>query len=211
MSKIQDKNYIYIFSACLFSCIFYLVFEYIFTDGQMGVPLDDTWIHFQFADNFAKGYFFQYNPGEYTAGTTSPLYVIVLGSMSYIIKNFIINSVLLSSVFYLLSCIFIYKISLLVLKNDNSLKGLLISSKITPEFISLSLLFLLHSPEELSGLLCQEWKRQCLYFFAFLVFIITLKIFSRENSVYFRHCSFLWLQFHGLKDYYYSDYICLIF
>jgi len=137
MNKIQDKNYIYIFSTCLFSCIFYLVFEYIFTDGQMGVPLDDTWIHFQFADNFAKGYFFQYNPGEYTAGTTSPLYVIVLGSMSYIIKNFIINSVFLSSVFYLLSCIFIYKISLLVLKNDNSLKGLLNSSKITPEFISL--------------------------------------------------------------------------
>lgn len=137
MNKIQDKNYIYIFSACLLSCVFYLVFEYIFTNGQMGVPLDDTWIHFQFADNFAKGYFYQYNPGEYTAGTTSPLYVIVLGSMSYVIKNFIINSVFLSSVFYLLFCIFIYKISLLILKNNNSLNGLLIASKITPEFISL--------------------------------------------------------------------------
>lgn len=133
----QDKNYIYIAGACIFSCLFYLVFEYIFTGGRMGVPLDDTWIHFQFADNFAKGYFFQYNPGEYTAGTTSPLYVIVLGSMSYIIKNFIISSVFLSSVFFLLSCIFIYKVSLNFFKDNSSLNEILKSTGVSPEYISL--------------------------------------------------------------------------
>jgi hypothetical protein len=80
----------------------------------MGVPLDDTWIHFQFADNFSKGYFFQYNPGEFTAGTTSPLYVIILGFTSFFITNFIANSILISSLFYVFSCIIVYKISLLI-------------------------------------------------------------------------------------------------
>ncbi len=84
------------------------------------MPLDDTWIHFQFAENFIKGFFYQYNPGEPTAGTTSPLYVIVLGSFGFLIQNFIISSVFLSATFQLLSCILIYKISLLVFKNDYS-------------------------------------------------------------------------------------------
>ena len=137
MGKIQDNNYLYITGACIFSCVFYLIFEYIFTNGQMGVPLDDTWIHFQFADNFAKGYFYQYNPGEYTAGTTSPLYVIVLGTVSFLLKNFIVSSVFISSLFYLLSCIFIYKISLIIFKVTGVLTGILSSSGITPEYISL--------------------------------------------------------------------------
>jgi hypothetical protein len=103
----------------------------------MGVPLDDTWIHFQFADNFANGYFFQFNPGEPTAGTTSPLYVIVLGATSFIIKNFIVNSIFLSAFFYFLSCIFIYKISLLIFKSDNTLSNSFSSGNITSEFLSL--------------------------------------------------------------------------
>jgi hypothetical protein len=86
----------------------------------MGVPLDDTWIHFRFADNFSNGYFYQFNIGEYTAGTTSPLYVIVLGLTSFVIKNYIVNSVLLSFLFYFFSCIFIYKLSLMLFKLDKS-------------------------------------------------------------------------------------------
>lgn len=137
MNHNKNKNYIYIITACLFSCILYLASEYIYTHGQMGVPLDDTWIHFQFADNFAKGYFYQYNPGEYTAGTTSPLYVIVLGLMSFIIYNFIISSVFISSLFYILSCIFIYKISLNIFSSIDYLKDIFNSSELTPEYISL--------------------------------------------------------------------------
>ena len=137
MDRIQGKNYYYIAASCLFSIIFYLIFEYIFTNGQMGVPLDDTWIHFQFADNFAKGYFYQYNPGEYTAGTTSPLYVIVLAAVSFILKNFIVSSVFISSLFYLLTCIFIYKISLIIFKEYSTFTDTISASGITPEYISL--------------------------------------------------------------------------
>lgn len=106
----------------MFSSVIFLGAEYYFTEGQMGVPLDDTWIHFRFADNFSKGFFYQFNEGEYTAGTTSPLYVIVLGTTSFVIKNYIVNSVLLSFLFYLLSCIYIYKTSVLIFrKNDPEL------------------------------------------------------------------------------------------
>ncbi len=40
--------------------------------GHPAVPLDDTFIHFQFAKNLAAGHFFTYSPGDgYTAGATS--------------------------------------------------------------------------------------------------------------------------------------------
>ncbi|MCY7361725.1 MAG: hypothetical protein LH629_06600, partial [Ignavibacteria bacterium] len=61
MENTKDKNYYYIFSACLLTYIIFLSFQFFITNGQMGVPLDDTWIHFQFADNFSKGNFFQFN------------------------------------------------------------------------------------------------------------------------------------------------------
>ncbi len=77
----------------------------------MGVPLDDTWIHFQFADNFAKGHLYQYNIGEPAAGTTSPLYVVLLAAASFVSSNFIFNSIFLSATFHLLSCILIFKLS----------------------------------------------------------------------------------------------------
>jgi len=133
----QDKNYIYIVTACLLSITIYLLFEFIFTDGEMGVPLDDTWIHFRFADNFIKGYFFQYNPGEPTAGTTSPLYVVILGITSLIIPNFIINSVFLSCLFYIFSCIIVYKISLLIFQSSNFKFNDKIPSYLTPQKLSL--------------------------------------------------------------------------
>lgn len=134
--KSLDRNYIYISTACVLTVIFYLTFEYFFTNGQIGVPLDDTWIHFQFADNFSKGYFFEFNPGEPTAGTTSPLYVVVMGITSFMIKNFFINSIFLSAFFYFLSCIFIYKTSLIIFNYEYKITKYIFSANITPEFIS---------------------------------------------------------------------------
>ena len=45
-----------------------------FTGGQGGVPLDDAWIHFQFARNLARGDGLSFNPGEPTSGSTAPLW-----------------------------------------------------------------------------------------------------------------------------------------
>ena len=43
-----------------------------------GFPLDDSWIHAVFARNLATGQGFSFNPGERVAGSTAPLYTILL-------------------------------------------------------------------------------------------------------------------------------------
>jgi hypothetical protein len=42
-------------------------------------PLDDSWIHFHFARNLAEGQGFAYNPGVPVAGSTAPLWTLLLG------------------------------------------------------------------------------------------------------------------------------------
>jgi hypothetical protein len=55
-----------------------------FTGGQMGVPLDDAWIHLQFARNLARGDGFSFNPGQPTAGSTAPLWTLLLAAVYFV-------------------------------------------------------------------------------------------------------------------------------
>ncbi|MBL7128974.1 MAG: hypothetical protein ISS16_08315 [Ignavibacteria bacterium] len=133
----KSKKYFYIILSCIFT---YLIFElsvYYFTNGKFGVPLDDSWIHFRFAENFANGYFFHYNIGEPAAGSTSPFWVVLLAGFSFISGNFIFISIFLSAVFHLLSVIFIYKISLEVFKDLEFSAKKLYEHTLEPEFLSL--------------------------------------------------------------------------
>lgn len=43
-----------------------------------GFPLDDAWIHLQFARNLASGHGFTFNPGVHSGGSTAPLWVLLL-------------------------------------------------------------------------------------------------------------------------------------
>lgn len=43
-----------------------------------GFPLDDAWIHLQFAKNLGQGAGFSYNPGIPVAGSTAPLWTLLL-------------------------------------------------------------------------------------------------------------------------------------
>ena len=47
-------------------------------NGELGFPMDDPYIHFQYAKNLALGHGFSFNPGELSPGATSPLWVLVL-------------------------------------------------------------------------------------------------------------------------------------
>src|SRR5204863_1289389 len=47
--------------------------------GASGFPLDDSWIHLHFARNLAAGAGFAYNPGIPVAGSTAPLWTVLLG------------------------------------------------------------------------------------------------------------------------------------
>jgi hypothetical protein len=48
--------------------------------GASGLPLDDSWIHLQFARNLAEGAGFSFNPGHPVAGSTAPLWTLLLGA-----------------------------------------------------------------------------------------------------------------------------------
>ena len=48
--------------------------------GALGFPLDDSWIHLHFARNLASGAGFSYNPGTPVAGSTAPLWTLLLGA-----------------------------------------------------------------------------------------------------------------------------------
>jgi hypothetical protein len=48
--------------------------------GVMGFPLDDAWIHLHFARNLAEGAGFAYNPGRPVAGSTAPLWTLLLAA-----------------------------------------------------------------------------------------------------------------------------------
>ena len=49
--------------------------------GVSGFPLDDSWIHLQFARNLAEGQGFAYNPGVPVSGSTAPLWTLLLGAL----------------------------------------------------------------------------------------------------------------------------------
>src|SRR5262245_54974854 len=51
------------------------------SSGLSSFPLDDSWIHLQFARNLAEGHGFAYNPGVPVAGSTSPLWTLVLAAV----------------------------------------------------------------------------------------------------------------------------------
>lgn len=58
----------------------FILFGYI--TGQKGFPLDDSWIHQTYARNFAATGVWDYIPGYPSAGSTSPLWTMVL-SLGY--------------------------------------------------------------------------------------------------------------------------------
>jgi len=82
--------------------------------GSCGVPLDDSWIHFQFARNVATGHGFSYNPGDETPGSTSPLWVYLLAGVYRLTGEFVLTAKVLGFLFLLVSVWGIYRIALLL-------------------------------------------------------------------------------------------------
>jgi hypothetical protein len=113
MLKNIDRHVLTIILLFIAVQIAYLITEYSITGHQFGAPLDDVWIHFRYAENFAAGHFFQYNPGEPTPGTTSPLWVVILSIPFLFSQSFILPFALFSSsLFFLLMLIQLYKLCL---------------------------------------------------------------------------------------------------
>lgn len=82
------------------------------TGGQLGVPLDDAWIHYQYARNLSQGDGFTYAPGVATAGSTSPAWTLLLAGVGLFTDNFLIPSLALSALFFLLTIWLTYHLAL---------------------------------------------------------------------------------------------------
>lgn len=62
----------------LLPCVAFLALELELLGGELGFPLDDSFIHLQFARNLAAGDGLTYNPGERVTGSTAPLWTALL-------------------------------------------------------------------------------------------------------------------------------------
>jgi hypothetical protein len=62
----------------------YLAIELWQLGGGLGWPLDDSWIHLQFARNLAAGRGLAYNSGELVTGSTAPLWTALLALLAYL-------------------------------------------------------------------------------------------------------------------------------
>lgn len=95
---------------------FLLSFIYIYSANGanhiLGFPLDDPWIHLTFAKNLVEYGSFSYFKNEMaTAGSTSPIYTLLLAAGFLITSNEMILSYVLGIAFFVLSSVFFYKLS----------------------------------------------------------------------------------------------------
>lgn len=97
-------DWLWLVSLLLVGCLALTTFAlnaHALTQGQGGVPLDDAWIHFQFARNLARGDGLSFNPGEPTSGSTAPLWTLLLAAAYGLGGGFPIAGQVLSAVSYL--------------------------------------------------------------------------------------------------------------
>ncbi len=79
MLKRMNIGSFFIVSTALVLVAALFIFRELSVAGKLGFPLDDAWIHLNFARNFSRGLGFCFNPGEPVAGSTGPLWTALLG------------------------------------------------------------------------------------------------------------------------------------
>jgi hypothetical protein len=72
------------------------------TGFAIGFPLDDSWIHLQFARNLIAGSGLSFNPGELVTGSTAPLWTALLSVLFQLPFNLVFATKLLGVVLHLL-------------------------------------------------------------------------------------------------------------
>jgi hypothetical protein len=87
--------------AGVVACLRYLFAEIARLKGGLGFPLDDSWIHLQFARNLAHGAGLSYNPGELVTGSTAPLWTALLSLLFLLPGNVALWTQLLGIALYL--------------------------------------------------------------------------------------------------------------
>lgn len=99
----------------------YLYYSYS-SNGYFSFPLDDSWIHLTFAKNISEYFSFSYYKDELvTAGSTSPLYTLLLAVGFFVYKNEMILSYILGVLCFSVSSFYFFKLTRREFSNDNIL------------------------------------------------------------------------------------------
>jgi hypothetical protein len=101
------------FAAALVACGLLVMGLFLFEEWRLtgrldGVPLDDSWIHYRFAENLRGGRGFSFNPGVPTPGSTAPFWVILLSAIG---NGYLIPSKITGILAYLASGVLVYFLS----------------------------------------------------------------------------------------------------
>lgn len=96
-----DPLRLLLLAAGLVACLRYLFAEVGLLRGGLGLPLDDGWIHLQFARNLAHGFGLSFNPGELVTGSTAPLWTALLALLFPLPGDVMLWTKLLGMLLYL--------------------------------------------------------------------------------------------------------------
>jgi arabinofuranosyltransferase len=95
--------------SALFSALLYLGWSY--GHGSLGFPLDDAWIHQTYARNLVRYGQFAYVPGQPSAGSTAPLWTLLLSVGYFLQLDFKIWTYCLGFVFQTLTAWAAYRLA----------------------------------------------------------------------------------------------------
>ena len=95
--------------SALFSALLYLGWSYSY--GSLGFPLDDAWIHQTYARNLVRYGQFAYIPGQPSAGSTAPLWTLLLSAGYFLGLDFKLWAYCLGFVFHILTAWAAYRLA----------------------------------------------------------------------------------------------------
>lgn len=104
----MPKAHIVIALAVMLVFVGYFLWSEREASGTFGFPLDDSWIHAQFARNLALGHGFSYNPGVPASGSTAPLWTLVLSAGHLATGDAVLSAKVLGVVFLALTVVLVY-------------------------------------------------------------------------------------------------------
>jgi arabinofuranosyltransferase len=100
-------------------CYYYVSYAYS-VNHENGFTLDDPWIHLTFAKNLVQYGSFSYFKNEVvTAGSTSPIYTLILALGFFVTKNEMVLSYVLGILFLMAAVLSFYKLSDLSFPKEN--------------------------------------------------------------------------------------------